>query len=264
MISHRWWAVATGLLAFIVYFFTLAPDVMFTDSGELAGACATLGVAHPTGYPLFVILGHVWTLLPLPMSIIAKLNLFAAACTAASVSVFFLFCRLILQWFATPEQKSGIQQTKGKKKTETAVQSTSTEQVSSLNDMAVNIIAASSALLFAFARTVWAQATSIEVYSLHLLLMMLTLYFCVGGILTRNTRMQFVGAFAFGLGFTNHLTTILLIIPIAVLFFYRPGERLTFSAERRKEFFVMLGILVSCAAVYGVMLLRSSGGAWFN
>ncbi|MCX7929820.1 MAG: DUF2723 domain-containing protein, partial [Chlorobi bacterium] len=36
---------------------TAAPDLYYTDCGELAGACATLGVAHPTGYPLLTLLG---------------------------------------------------------------------------------------------------------------------------------------------------------------------------------------------------------------
>ena len=74
-------AYAAPLLTFALtlaaYLSTLAPDVTFTDSGELAAVAATLGVAHPTGYPLFTLLGHLWTLLPLPGTVIYRMNLFA-------------------------------------------------------------------------------------------------------------------------------------------------------------------------------------------
>ena len=63
------------ILSLIVYVLTLNPDVTYTDSGELAGACVKLGVAHPTGYPLFILIGHLWTLLPLHFSKIYSLNL---------------------------------------------------------------------------------------------------------------------------------------------------------------------------------------------
>ena len=63
---HR--AIFIGIVSFLVYVTTVAPDVGFTDSGELAAVCTTLGVAHPTGYPLYTLLGHVSTLLPVPLS----------------------------------------------------------------------------------------------------------------------------------------------------------------------------------------------------
>ena len=59
-------AFALFCISLAVYIKTLAPGVTFTDSGELAVDCITLGVAHPTGYPLFTILGHLWTLIPIP------------------------------------------------------------------------------------------------------------------------------------------------------------------------------------------------------
>ena len=56
-------AAVLGFLVFVTYAITMAPGLMYTDSGELAAACTTLGVAHPTGYPLFTLLGHVWTMM---------------------------------------------------------------------------------------------------------------------------------------------------------------------------------------------------------
>jgi hypothetical protein len=58
-------AVLLSLIAFGVYCTTLCHGVGITDAGELATVLCTLGIAHPTGYPLFTLIGHVWMLLPL-------------------------------------------------------------------------------------------------------------------------------------------------------------------------------------------------------
>ena len=52
--------VALGLLVLL-----LAPSTVWYDSGELAAAAAHLGVPHPTGFPLFNLSGHLFTLLPI-------------------------------------------------------------------------------------------------------------------------------------------------------------------------------------------------------
>ncbi|MEZ4651898.1 MAG: DUF2723 domain-containing protein [Candidatus Eisenbacteria bacterium] len=52
-------AAAVGLPLLVLYLTTLQRDVGIIDSGELAGVAARLGVAHPTGYPLYSMLGRV-------------------------------------------------------------------------------------------------------------------------------------------------------------------------------------------------------------
>ena len=64
--------LALSLAAFGVYLLTLAPTVTFIDSGELATVAATLGIAHPTGYPLFALLGWLFAHLPISARIIWK------------------------------------------------------------------------------------------------------------------------------------------------------------------------------------------------
>ena len=51
-----------------VYFFTLAPRVGLIDSGELAMGCHFLNILHPTGYPLYTVLGRLASLFPAPRS----------------------------------------------------------------------------------------------------------------------------------------------------------------------------------------------------
>src|SRR5437588_516850 len=66
--SHRVLAVAvsagSALVAFAVYLRTLAPSVPPGDSPDLITAAVVLGVPHPPGYPLFTILGHLFSLVP--------------------------------------------------------------------------------------------------------------------------------------------------------------------------------------------------------
>ena len=70
---------AVGALSFIVYFMTMAPGLQFIDSGELSTVAALLGIAHPTGYPLFTLIGWLFAHLPVGGTVIFRLNMMAAA-----------------------------------------------------------------------------------------------------------------------------------------------------------------------------------------
>jgi hypothetical protein len=82
------YAVAVFAAAGLLYFLTAARDIVVGDTPELITAAATLGVAHPPGYPLFTMLGHLFSLLPF-VSIPFRVNLLAATCHALTVSVIF-------------------------------------------------------------------------------------------------------------------------------------------------------------------------------
>lgn len=53
------------LLVFLALLPVVHSDVSWYDAGELTTAAAVLGVGHPTGFPLFAIVGHAFSLLPL-------------------------------------------------------------------------------------------------------------------------------------------------------------------------------------------------------
>ncbi|MEJ2495676.1 MAG: DUF2723 domain-containing protein, partial [Ignavibacteriaceae bacterium] len=92
----KYYFVITGFVVFIIYLFTLAPSVVQIDSGELATVQATLGIAHPTGYPLYTIVGYLFSLIPLPFTKIYQLNLLAALYCSAGVSVFVYTSKFVL------------------------------------------------------------------------------------------------------------------------------------------------------------------------
>jgi 4-amino-4-deoxy-L-arabinose transferase-like glycosyltransferase len=76
-------------LAFLLYFLTAARDIVVGDTPELITAAVTLGVPHPPGYPLFTMLGHLFSLLPFD-SVPFRVNLLAVTCDALAVAVIFL------------------------------------------------------------------------------------------------------------------------------------------------------------------------------
>jgi Protein of unknown function (DUF2723) len=81
-------ALATSAIAFVVYVVLAARDVMFGDGPELTAAAVTNGVAHPPGYPLWVMLGHVASLLPVG-TLPFRVNLTACAYHALVAGLVF-------------------------------------------------------------------------------------------------------------------------------------------------------------------------------
>src|SRR5947208_8786862 len=81
-------AIVTGL-AGILYFLTAARDIVVGDSPELIIAAEKLGVAHAPGYPLFTMLGHLFSLLPFG-PIPFRVNLLSVACDTLTVGIIYL------------------------------------------------------------------------------------------------------------------------------------------------------------------------------
>jgi hypothetical protein len=72
------------------YLLTLAPTVTFWDAGEFIAAAKTLGIPHPPGTPLFVMIAHVWAML-FPIGEYAfRTNLLSALLSALGAGCFFL------------------------------------------------------------------------------------------------------------------------------------------------------------------------------
>lgn len=134
----------TFLLALSVYWLTIAPDLTWAhfgvDGGELIAAATTLGVPHPPGYPTYVLLGKLFSLLPLG-TIPFRFNLFSAVSMAIAAA------------FVTVLSRSAL-----------------SPQPSALSTPIIT------GLTFAFAPLVWSQAIITEVYALNLACLALFLW----------------------------------------------------------------------------------------
>ncbi|MGH2593421.1 MAG: protein O-mannosyl-transferase family, partial [Anaerolineae bacterium] len=137
---HRLAPIALALIVFGLYARTLGMHVGRADTFEFQVVAPTLGVAHPTGYPLVVIIGKLFSLLPIG-STAFRVNLTSAVfASAAAVVVYALIARL-----------SGRR-----------------------------LIAFIAALLFAVSGVVWSQAVIAEVYALNALIAGVVLKLLIG------------------------------------------------------------------------------------
>ncbi|MGH7668459.1 MAG: glycosyltransferase family 117 protein, partial [Gemmatimonadaceae bacterium] len=93
-------ATIAGALVFLLYLVTLAPTTAMWDTSEYISAAYTLGLPHPPGNPLFVLLGRVMSLLPIAGSVAMRINIFAALCSAVAAAMWFLTTeRVLVNWF---------------------------------------------------------------------------------------------------------------------------------------------------------------------
>ncbi|MDE3151799.1 MAG: DUF2723 domain-containing protein, partial [Gemmatimonadota bacterium] len=93
-------ATIAAALVFLLYLLTLAPNTAMWDTSEYISAAYTLGLPHPPGNPLFVLLGRVMSLLPIASSVAMRINIFAALCSAVAAAMWFLITeRVLVGWF---------------------------------------------------------------------------------------------------------------------------------------------------------------------
>jgi tetratricopeptide (TPR) repeat protein len=250
---------ALSFFSFVVYLRTLAPTVTFIDSGELASDVITLGIPHPTGYPLFTLVGWLFVHIPLGLRPIFQLNVMSAVFCAAALFFFFQCFILLLSWIDTGShtRRLGLSQT------------------------GTLVAAAAGTSTLAFSETYLAQALSIEVYPLHLLLLSLTLLLFIksqqGG--NRSAQPSHSGepayseetnssvpvswygfAFVLGLCFANHMTTILLAPGFLYLFFAKHG----FSREMWPKVFVAIVPFLLGLSVYLYLPIRATENPTLN
>jgi len=164
-------AVAVATAAGILYFLTAARDIVVGDSPELITAAVTLGVAHAPGYPLFTMLGHLFSLLPFG-SIPFRVNLLSVACDVLTIGVVYF---------------SAFRLTRSQ------------------------LAAAVAALLLAVNPTFWEWSLAAEVFPLNnLLAAVLILLLVTWHEHPERSALLVAAFFVAGLALTNHQTIVLL------------------------------------------------------
>jgi len=172
---------ATFAVTISIYSMTLLRGVSSFDSAEMQTVPPTLGIAHPTGYPLWTILGFTWTRLPIssPALMMNLLSAILFALVAATLTLISM--------------RLGVRP----------------------------LLACVAAVSFAFAGETWARATQAEVHSLHTLLMALFLLAWITAEQTgsRRAALAMIGLTAVGL--THHRLMAITAPPVLLWFFAR-------------------------------------------
>jgi len=95
-------AAIAGVLVFGLYALTLAPTTAFWDTSEYIATGDIMGIPHPPGNPLFVVLSRAWSVLlaPLGLSVAVRINLFSALMSASAHGLWFLVVHHVLRSFS--------------------------------------------------------------------------------------------------------------------------------------------------------------------
>ncbi len=104
--TNRLIALFILVLSFLVYYDTMAPSVSYWDCGEFIAVANTLGVPHPPGSPLFLLLGRIASMLPFSEDIAFRVNLLSPLSSA--FAVFFLYLiivKVVNHWLGKIESK---------------------------------------------------------------------------------------------------------------------------------------------------------------
>jgi Protein O-mannosyl-transferase TMEM260-like len=234
-------ALLTSLLAFVLYVRTLAPGLLFGDSAEFQMAAWLGGFVHPTGYPLYLLLGSIWTHL-LPVGDPAwRMNLLSALFGSLAVGLVYLLALRIIALSLRPGEWSSA---------------------------AARLAALFAALAFAAMPTFWSQAVITEVYTLNAVFVAAVLLglttWAAQPVGSRATRVAESGAVTnagrrsnallywtatiYGLSLTHHRSMLLLAPAIVIYLWLERGRwgsrRAAFHVLGRALALVLLPLLV--------------------
>ncbi len=188
------------LASFLVYFSTMAPTVSFWDCGEFIATSYRLGVPHPPGAPLFLILGRFFSFLPIPGDIAYRMNMISVITSALAIMLLYL---IIVQF---------VRHWRG--------------HIKSVEDKIIafggGVIGA---LVFAFTDSHWFNAVEAEVYAVSTLstalVVWLVLHWAERADEAGSERYILIIAYVLGLSTGVHLLNLLAIPFMAMIIYFR-------------------------------------------
>lgn len=182
-----------GLIFFALYAMTTAPSIveLYDDSLEFQLVGPTFAIAHPTGYPLYTLLGGLWSRVLFPFGNWAwRMNLFSAVAAATTVALLFMLTQRLTKQYAPAKSPA-------------------------LPSIWPGLAAV---VTFGLAPNWWSQATIAEVYALHNLFVAAILLVALNLAITQSPcHLVTFLALLFGLALTHHRTSILLPPGVAIL-----------------------------------------------
>ncbi|MDO9547623.1 MAG: DUF2723 domain-containing protein, partial [Candidatus Marinimicrobia bacterium] len=189
----------TFLLSWIVYMDTLAPTVSFWDCGEFIATSYTLGVPHPPGSPLYLLIGRVFSILPIGNDIGYRVNLMSPLVSSFAVMFLFLIIVQLLKSWGKP--------------------------VTVIQKVAVYGGAFIGAMTFAFTDSHWFNAVEAEVYSystfLTAIVVWLILFWEQRSDKPGHEKYLLIIAYIIGLAMGIHLLNLLAIFFIALIIYFK-------------------------------------------
>ncbi len=196
-------AAAVFFIAFIVYTITVAPTTSYWDCGEFITCSYILGVPHPPGAPLYILVGRVISMIPFVADIGLRVNMISVVVSAFSVMFgYLIIVRLLRTFLGTPES--------GEEK------------------LVVYSGGVIGALGFAFSDSFWFNAVEAEVYAASLfftaIVVWLILVWTEKADEPAGDKILLLIAYLMGLATGVHLLNILAIPSLFLIIYFRKEE----------------------------------------
>ncbi len=193
-------AVFVWVGSFVVYSMTVAPTLSFWDCGEFIAASYILGVPHPPGTPLYILLGRIFSIIPFVDDIAVRIN-YLSVISSSFTALFGYFIIVRVLKALIPKQ---------------------TENNDRFGKILIYGGGISGAFFTAFSFTNWINSVEAEVYGLAMLLLtaivLLSLKYCEErNSASRSKYLLLIFFLAFA-GIGVHMTTFLVIPAMALLF----------------------------------------------
>ena len=197
---NRLIAAIIFLITFVIYFDTMAPTVSYWDCGEFIAVSHTLGVPHPPGSPFFLLLGRIFSMIPLNEDIAFRVNIISPIVSALAVMLLYLtIVKIVTHW-------------RGK--------------IENLTDVLIVFGGASvGALTFAFTDSHWFNAVEAEVYAFSTfftaIVVWLILLWNEKADQSGHERYILIIAYMIGLATGLHLLNLLAIPFVTLIIYFR-------------------------------------------
>ncbi|KAA0210364.1 DUF2723 domain-containing protein [Ignavibacteria bacterium CHB1] len=201
--TNKIFSIFAFLISVSVYVITVQPTFSLWDCGEFVASAVSLGNPHPPGAPFFILIGKIFTLLPLSTDYGLRMNYLSAFSSAGTVALVYLIStKIITNW---------------------------KENVNSISDLL--IVCGSSfigALSLAFSSTFWFNALESEVYGLGTFLIALAVYFLMrwweSADESGSDRYLMLVAYIAGISIGIHLLVVQIIFIAGLMFYFRRYE----------------------------------------
>lgn len=192
-------ALLALLLSFVVYLSTMSPTVPFWDCGEFIATSYILGVPHPPGSPLYLLIGRIFSMIPTSSDIAFRVNLISPIVSALAVMFLFLIIVQLMQFRGKPQTK--------------------------LQKFAVYGGAFIGAMTFAFTDSHWFNAVEAEVYAFSTFLTAIVVWLILAWEekvdQPGHERYLLIIAYLVGLAIGIHLLNLLAIFFIALIIYFK-------------------------------------------
>ncbi|MFQ6003279.1 MAG: DUF2723 domain-containing protein [Candidatus Zixiibacteriota bacterium] len=238
---------AIFIVTFAIYIFTMCPTIYWEDSAAFSAVNSILGIPHPPGFPIYVLLGRGFSLLPIENHAFRS-NLMSAFWGCVSLMILYL---LMLQLF---KEIKSCDDAFGR-----GLSPTRKKWISQMG-MVVGV------LFFAFSSAFWLQTIRAEVYTLNLFLTLLLIFLLIKWSQKKDANFSFkiliLFSFVLGLSFTNHPLLVIALLPTFLVFLFihsfRWGRGLTPAPTGElKKIIILLAFFILGISLYLFLPIRS-------